>query len=254
MLVDDAALHRLAGTRFAQIRELAEATSTNSVLAGLARQGAAEGLVVVADYQSEGRGRLDRRWQSPPAQSLLLSVLLRPRPGELPPERRHLVVAAGALALAEAAQEATGVVIDLKWPNDLVHSGRKLAGLLAEDAGGGAVVVGAGLNVAWAPAGLRATCLDEIAGRQVDRAEVLVAFLLALDRLYGRWDYVGHLYAQRCSTVGQPVRVERGSRLDVLHGTAVAINDNGHLLVRLNGSSEMVEVAAGDVVHVTPQR
>jgi BirA family biotin operon repressor/biotin-[acetyl-CoA-carboxylase] ligase len=252
VLVDDATRHKLAGTRFAQVVELEETTSTNSVLAGLARQGAREGLVVVAGHQTAGRGRFDRRWESPPGQSLLLSVLLRPAASELPPERRHLVVAAVALALAEACQEVAGAGPDLKWPNDLVHEGRKLAGILAEEAGAGAVVVGLGLNVAWAPEGLGATCLRDITGRQVNRDELLVAFLLALDRLYGHWEEVSCLYRQRCSTIGKLVRVERGRQLDVLQGTAVAINDNGHLLVRPDGSFEIVEVAAGDVVHATP--
>ena len=122
-------------------------------------------MVVVADYQSAGRGRFERRWESPPGKSLLFSVLLRPSREELPPARRHLAVAAVSLALVEAARDVANVEVQLKWPNDLiVRNGtaanstagdEKVAGVLAEATSDGAIVVGAGVNVAWAPAPAR---------------------------------------------------------------------------------------------------
>jgi BirA family biotin operon repressor/biotin-[acetyl-CoA-carboxylase] ligase len=249
VLVDEAARGRLAGSRFAQVVELAEVTSTNAVLAGLAQQGAAEGLVVVAGYQSAGRGRFDRQWEAPPGTSLLVSVLLRSEPAKLPFSRRHLAVAACALALADACWQVAGTRPELKWPNDLVVGDRKLAGLLAESSPDGALVVGAGLNVSWWPAGLPATCLEQVAGRKVAIGDLLVAFLLALDELYGRWPEVAARYRQSCSTIGRAVIVDLGGTRAQLRGRATAVLDDGRLVVDDNVSGEVVAVAAGDVVH-----
>jgi BirA family biotin operon repressor/biotin-[acetyl-CoA-carboxylase] ligase len=268
-VLSDAHLARLVGSRFAQVAQLAETTSTNSVLVGKAEGGAPEGMVLVADYQSAGRGRFDRRWESPPGKSLLFSVLLRPSGEALPPARRHLAVAAVSLALVEAAREVANVEVQLKWPNDLIVAGAteaegmagdtKVAGVLAEATSDGAIVVGAGVNVAWAPEPFEgsgaplATCLEAIAGRPVSRGEVLVSALLALDRLYGKWDLVSGLYRQRCSTVGRRVTVSFAGHQPDLVGTAVAVDEDGRLVVRdLDGG--VVSVAAGDVAHARGPR
>ena len=141
-----------AGTRFAEVRWFEALDSTNRYLLNEARRGAAEGLVVVADHQSAGRGRLGRRWEAPRAANLLVSVLLRPR---LPIDARHLASAVVALAAADACEALSGVAVDVKWPNDLLVGGRKLAGVLAEaDVGAedrSPIVVGIGINVAWPP-------------------------------------------------------------------------------------------------------
>src|SRR5580693_5772274 len=141
-----------------EIRRFAEIDSTNTYVLDQARLGAAEGLVAVAEHQSAGRGRLDRRWESPPGASLLVSVLFRP---DLDPSELHLCTAAMALAAAEACRQVAGVGPVLKWPNDVLVNEEKLAGVLAEasfdrdpglDAGAGgvvAVVVGLGLNIDW---------------------------------------------------------------------------------------------------------
>lgn len=252
-------LARLTGSRFAEVVQFAETTSTNSVLVDMAGHGAPEGLVLVADYQSAGRGRFDRRWESPPGKSLLFSVLLRPGTAELPAGRRHLAVAAVSLALVEAAQAVANVEVQLKWPNDLLAGGStggggKLAGVLAETTPDGAVVVGAGFNVGWAPeaperaVGAPATCLDALAGRPVQRGELLVSTLLALDRIYGHWDLVSERYRETCATVGRQVTVSFAGHLPDLHGTAVAVDADGRLLVR-DGTGGIVAVAAGDVNH-----
>ncbi len=149
-----------------QIRWFDEIDSTNTYLREQARQGAPDGLVAVADHQTAGRGRLDRRWESPPGANLLASVLLRPG---CDPDDLHLCTGAVALAAADACAEVAGVEPALKWPNDLLVGGAKLAGVLAEAefAGGAlaAVVVGIGLNVAWpGPAGAGGTCLDDLGG------------------------------------------------------------------------------------------
>ena len=106
-----------------------EIDSTNAYLHRQARLGAPEGTVAVAEHQSAGRGRLDRRWESPPGASLLASALFRP---DLDPSELHLCTAAMALAAAEACRQVAGVGPVLKWPNDLLVGEEKLAGVLAE--------------------------------------------------------------------------------------------------------------------------
>jgi BirA family transcriptional regulator, biotin operon repressor / biotin---[acetyl-CoA-carboxylase] ligase len=148
-----------------------------------------EGAVAVADVQTEGRGRLGRRWLAPAGTSLLVSILLRPRvdPARLP----ELSLVAGR-ACAEAIAEVTGLRPEVKFPNDVLLGGRKVAGILA-DASEGRVVLGVGVNVAQEPgdlpAGARtpATSLAIEAGRAVDRAELLVALLAHLERSYDEW-------------------------------------------------------------------
>src|ERR1700733_5245320 len=129
--------------------------STNSYLLEQAADGAFEGLVAVADHQWAGRGRLDRRWESPPGSSLLTSILFRPT---FDPSELHLCTAAVALAAAEACRRVAGVGAVIKWPNDLLVGDAKLAGVLAEvefESTSCAVVVGLGLNVDWpGPAGV----------------------------------------------------------------------------------------------------
>ena len=148
------------------VHRFEEIDSTNAYLQRQARLGAPEGTVAVAEHQSAGRGRLDRRWEAPPGASLLASVLFRP---ELDPSELHLCTAAMALAAAEACRRVAGVGPVLKWPNDVLVGEEKLAGVLAEAelrrrAGGAvAVVVGIGLNVDWpGPAGAGGTCLREL--------------------------------------------------------------------------------------------
>src|SRR5947207_2099632 len=175
-----------AGATFADVRRFAELDSTNRHALELARQGVPEGLVVVADHQTAGRGRLDRTWEAPPGSSLLVSVLLRPA---LEPELVHQVVMAAALGLADAVGEVAGFTPELKWPNDLVVGDRKLAGLLAEREPGSAafrpaVIVGAGVNVNWPafPPELAelATACNLEAGRAVDRDALLEEYLARL--------------------------------------------------------------------------
>ncbi|HET9060236.1 MAG TPA: biotin--[acetyl-CoA-carboxylase] ligase [Acidimicrobiales bacterium] len=236
-------------SRFDSVERVTTTTSTNSVLAERARAGAPEGLVLVADYQSQGRGRFDRSWEAPPGACLLMSVLLRPPLPELPPSRRHLAVGALSLAVREAAAGLSGADVRLKWPNDVmagVMAGAKLAGVLAEAVGGDAIVVGAGVNVSWRPPDLPATSLEELAGHPVDREEVLARVLQALDRLYGDWESVARLYEDHCATIGRHVRAETGE--GVVEGVASGVDADGALLVVQDGRP--TRVVAGDVVHV----
>src|SRR5205085_8303386 len=140
---------RLAGTRFGTVRFYGEVASTNSELVEDARVGAPEGLVIVADHQTAGRGRLGRTWSAEPGTALLVSVLLRP---PLPISEVPVVLMAAGLAACDGVQAAAGFRPQLKWPNDLVAGDRKLAGLLTESTGGAEPggVLGRGINVSAA--------------------------------------------------------------------------------------------------------
>jgi BirA family biotin operon repressor/biotin-[acetyl-CoA-carboxylase] ligase len=232
--------------RFGDVRWLVETDSTNQYALDRARTGETGELVVVADHQRAGRGRLGRTWSAPPGASLLVSVLLRPN---LATEDRHLVVMAAAVAMADAVAVTTGVEAELKWPNDLLVGSRKLAGILAE-ASADAVVVGIGVNLDWPeiPAELAeiATACNLEGGRPATREDLLDAFLTryaaALDDLAA----TRRAYARRLATVGRRVRVERPD--SPLVGTAVGIDDSGRLLVDVDGTTHAV--AAGDVIHL----
>jgi BirA family transcriptional regulator, biotin operon repressor / biotin---[acetyl-CoA-carboxylase] ligase len=242
---DRGVLRQLRGTRFSDLRWFDRIDSTNTYVLAAARRGVPEGLVVVADEQTAGRGRLGRRWESPPGASLLVSVLARPT---LPSDQR--VTMATATALADAVETVAGFSPGLKWPNDLVVSDRKLAGILAES-DGAAVVVGAGCNVNWGeiPEGLSniATACDLEAGRTVDRTELLVRFLHELDHVLDDLDSVVARYRARLVTIGRHVRVEHFD--GELHGEAVDVEEDGALVVSTDDGSR-VSVRLGDVVHL----
>jgi BirA family biotin operon repressor/biotin-[acetyl-CoA-carboxylase] ligase len=228
-----------AATRFGDVRELSEVDSTNRYLLDLARQGAPAGVVVVADHQTAGRGRRGRTWEAAPGGALLVSLLLRPEARVAPVDRRWLVTAAVALAAADACRPRR---VTIKWPNDLLLGDRKVAGILAQ-ADAGAVVVGIGINVSWAPPG--AACL----GAGVDRERLLAALLVNLEGWYGRWDDVDLAYRRRCTTLGRPVRAELAGR--TVEGRAEALAADGALLVATPAGP--VAVAAADVVHLRPK-
>lgn len=224
-----------------EVERLGSTDSTNRVVLDRARGGAPEGLVVVADVQTAGRGRLGRTWTAPPGASLLVTVLLRPR-------RPELVTIASGLAAVEACEAVTGFRPRLKWPNDLVTDRGKLAGLLAER-DGDAVAMGMGLNVQWPdelPEELVgvATALNHEVGHDVDRDAVLDAWLEALGRRLDAIDDVMAEYRSTCDTVGRSVRVELSD--ETFTGTATGVTDEGHLVV------DGRVVAAGDVVHLRP--
>jgi BirA family biotin operon repressor/biotin-[acetyl-CoA-carboxylase] ligase len=257
----------LEGSRFADVRWVTETESTNDDVLALARSGAPDGIVIVADHQRAGRGRLDRTWEAPPGSSLLLSVLVRPA---LSPADAHLVSTATACAAVEACEAIAGVTPALKWPNDLIVMADdgavrgKVAGILAEsivEAGQlRAVVVGMGLNVNW-PADLPADlvgiaiALNHVVGGDIDREDLLIAFLERLDRWADQLadvDRRGRLvarYRELCRTIGASVRIELPT--DSFAGTATDITDAGHLVVTLDDGSTR-HVVAGDVVHVRP--
>lgn len=237
-----------ANTRFGDVRRFDEVESTNTVAANLAREGAGDGLVVVADHQTAGRGRLGRRWQAPPGTSLLVSVLLRPGP---PPGHAHLPMIAMALAASDACEAVCGGVRPLlKWPNDLVVGDRKVGGILGE-ATAESAVVGLGLNVAWGdvdpppPGG----SLDGLAGRPVSRDDLLDALLTALaDRLAQETAGLLDDYRARSATLGRRVAVALWA--GKVEGEATGITPDGHLIV--DDGVRVHVITAGDVIHLRP--
>lgn len=257
---------QVAAARSWDVRRVAETGSTNTDLLALARDGAAEGVVLVADHQTAGRGRLDRAWTAPPGASLLVSALLRP---DLALADAFLVTAAAALAASQACSEVAVVYPGIKWPNDLVvvagerFGGRKLAGILAEsivtDGHLDAVVVGMGLNVNWPevlPAELAdtAVALDHVVGHPVDREALLVAWLRHLDEWLevlptpeGR-ERLRRRQREASATIGRHVRVEQSGR--TFTGRALDLTAAGELVVAVDGTEEPVVVSVGDVVHL----
>jgi BirA family biotin operon repressor/biotin-[acetyl-CoA-carboxylase] ligase len=242
---DSIEIQRVPG--FHDVRWFDSLDSTNRYLLDEARRGAPEGVVAVADHQTAGRGRRGRRWVAPPGSSLLVSVLVRPSLG---PERIQLVSMACGVAMVEAVERVAGFRPALKWPNDLVVRDRKLAGTLAE-ADGGAVVVGIGVNVNWHdfPPDLAetATACNLEAGRDVDRRELLSAFLTAFEVRYTSLERVPGEYQRRLGTLGRRVRVQRPD--GDLVGRAVGVGDSGELLVG-EEDGNVVAVHVGDVIHV----
>jgi BirA family biotin operon repressor/biotin-[acetyl-CoA-carboxylase] ligase len=231
------------------VRWIASTGSTNDDLWAAARAGAADRVVLVADHQTAGRGRLDRRWDAPTGANLLVSMLFR-----TVPDHPHALTHAVALAAAEASTRVAGVTPDLKWPNDLLVEGAKLAGILSS-AGPpqgtpprpAFVVVGLGLNVGWAPDG--AVCLANVASRVVDRDQVLVALLASLDGLLASSDEQLHArYREHLSSLGREVRVELPNDRFV-EGRALDVEDDGRLVV-LDSCGVTHRLDVGDVVHL----
>ncbi len=222
---------------------LTETPSTNAVVAERARAGAPAGLVVVAELQVAGRGRLDRTWVSPPRAGLTFSVLLRP---ELPPEQWSWIPLWAGLAVADAVRDRCGLATELKWPNDVLVGGRKVCGLLAEATGDGAVVLGIGLNVTTRREELPhdgASSLALEGASTTDRDTLLRAVLRSWSAVAAAAD--PDAYRARCGTLGRRVRVELpGGR--AVEGTAEAVDDEGRLVV------DGTPYAAGDVVHLRP--
>lgn len=238
------------------LRVVTETRSTNADVAAAAAAGEPEGLVVVAEHQSAGRGRVDRTWTAPPRSGLTFSVLLRP-PSATRPAWGWLPLLAG-LSVAAPLTRMSGLEVGLKWPNDVLVGDRKLAGVLAEVAGA-AVVVGIGLNVSLRADELpvpAATSLLLAGSEVVDREPVLRAVLRELAVRYRAWCDAGgdagqsgllRDYRAACVTLGRGVSVQLpGGR--GLTGRAVDVDGSGRLLVETGDRVETL--AAGDVVHV----
>jgi BirA family biotin operon repressor/biotin-[acetyl-CoA-carboxylase] ligase len=220
--------------------------STNAVVAARALAGEPSGLVVVAEAQTAGRGRLDRSWVSPPRAGLTLSVLVRP---DLPPARWPWLPLLTGLAVSTALREQAELAAVLKWPNDVLVEDRKLCGVLAEVPVPGAAVLGIGLNVTTratelpAAAATPPTSVAMAGGATTDRDTLLRAVLRALAEALADVDAAQRAYRERCSTLGRQVRLHLPGDTTV-EGVAEEVDDVGRLVVAGRA------YGAGDVVHL----
>ena len=238
------------------IRIFQETTSTNDVVEKLARDGVAEGVVVFAESQSKGRGRLGRKWLSPTGKGLWFSILLRP---ELPPQSATRFTVAAATALRRAIARETGLKPEIKWPNDILIDQKKVAGILtelkAEPDRVSYLIVGIGvdvnLNATDFPSELRkvATSLKAELGQPVPRPELAVTILRELDADYsrtktGRFDAVAEEWEAQCTTLGREVTIRTGDRQ--IRGRAESLDDDGALLLRTE-HGHLERILGGDV-------
>jgi BirA family biotin operon repressor/biotin-[acetyl-CoA-carboxylase] ligase len=249
---------RLGPTRIIgrDIRVFERTTSTNDIITRLAADGMKEGAVVFAESQSRGRGRLGRLWISPARKGLWFSILLRP---DLAPQSATQLTVAAATGLARAIALQTGLVPEIKWPNDILIRGKKVAGILTELTAEldrvKEVILGIGVDVnldaAELPPDLRktATSLKIETGQAIDRAELAVAILRELDGDYerirrGQFESVAAEWQQRCGTLGREVSIRIGER--VIRGRAESLDAEGALLLRTQ-HGHLERIIGGDV-------
>jgi BirA family biotin operon repressor/biotin-[acetyl-CoA-carboxylase] ligase len=237
-----------------------EVTSTNAVAAELAASGEREGTVVLAERQTAGRGRFGRAWASPPGLGLWFSTILRP---PIPVAGAPVLTQVAAVAVAEGIEEVAGPLPGgIKWPNDLLLAGRKVAGILTEllaRAEGAAIILGVGVNVNQGPGdfpaalGGKAGSVAMAAGRTVPRADLLRALLQRLDGRYREFLTTGPGPAlvearRRSLTLGQAVRAREG--VEEVTGRAIRLEADGALAVQLP-DGQVRRLMAGEVTGLT---
>ena len=241
----------------ANLHYFPELTSTNTHARERAEKGGAEGELVIAESQTQGRGRLGRHWESPPFANLYFSIILRPK---LPPAHAPQITLMAAVALAEAIEPLLPRAPMIKWPNDILVDGKKLAGVLTEAACAREriehVILGIGINVNCRVDSMsvevrgRATSLADLTGRNVDREGVLARLIQALDRCYGELETFGFetLRPRWEAYFGLRDRRVRVESLDeIIIGRARGINEEGALVVE-DERGEPQNVYAGDVI------
>lgn len=240
-----------------KLHYFSEIDSTNKQARELAESGALEGEIVIAEQQTRGRGRLGRSWVSPPFLNLYLSIILRPK---LPPAHAAQITLMAAVALADTVARFAPDPPAIKWPNDILLRGKKLAGILTESSITAErvnyVILGLGVNLnfphALMPDVIRqhATSLMECAGKTVSREAFLGRLIHDLDRCYGilgeaGFDAIAPQWEARFNFHGRRVRVEMGD--EALAGVARGIDRDGALIVEGEGG-QCHRVVAGDVI------
>lgn len=228
--------------------------STNDVAKQLADAGEPEGTLVIADEQTAGRGRLGRTWVAPPHSSILMSLVLRPA---LVPHQVARVTMAVALGACVAIRAETGLEVQIKWPNDLLVRGKKLAGILSEAGIVGDeleyVVVGIGVNVNFNAAAVAeipndATTLADELGQSLSRVRLVQALLHRIEEYYLRVnENLVPEYSDHLSTLNQWVRVQTLAGIE--EGWAERVNENGALILRRADDSH-IELVAGEVTFI----
>jgi BirA family biotin operon repressor/biotin-[acetyl-CoA-carboxylase] ligase len=258
LLHADDLMSRLGKTKVIgrDIQVFEETTSTNDVVEKLARNGVKEGVVVFTESQTRGRGRLGRKWISPARKGLWFSILLRP---DMRAQETTRLTVASATALRRAIESETGLRPEIKWPNDLLLSGKKVAGILTELAGEldhvRYVILGIGVDVNLNPGEFAgdvrktATSLKAELGRAVSRADMAVAILRELDRDYGRlsagqFEAVADEWEGYCTTIGQEVVIRTSDR--EIRGRAESLAEDGALLLRTD-HGHLERIVGGDV-------
>ena len=235
-----------------RVEHFEEINSTNTYVAVKAKEGTSEGFVARADYQSAGRGRLDRTWQAPPRSALMCSILLSPPTSS---DEMQLVVAAVALSARSALGTLCNVYPQLKWPNDLIVDDKKIAGLLAEvvtHENSLSVVAGIGINLTDSPEGLPATNALKVSGVIITPETLLEKLLEELNIRRGLLDtdegraMLRSEYESVLETIGRSVVVEQS---DVTFpALATGIDKIGRLILNAAGEEKIISV--GDVIHV----
>jgi BirA family biotin operon repressor/biotin-[acetyl-CoA-carboxylase] ligase len=214
--------------------------STNGTAKDLAAAGAEEGTVVLARRQQHGRGRFDRIWESPDG-GMYLSLILRP---QLSPDKISLLPLVAGLAVAKTV-DSYGLHTTIKWPNDVLVNGKKIAGILLESEGNGQsiryVVVGIGMNINIDMMALstdiryRSTSILQEKGTTVEYLEVLKRFLTQFEQdylhlLHYQYDSIIHEWKKRSDTLGKQVQVR--TPIETIQGVAIDIDESGFLLLR----------------------
>jgi BirA family biotin operon repressor/biotin-[acetyl-CoA-carboxylase] ligase len=258
LLHADDLISRLGKTKVIgrDIRVFQETTSTNDVIEKLARDGVKEGAVVFAESQTKGRGRLGRKWLSLSNKGLWFSLLLRP---DLRPQEATQLTVASATALRRAIRSHTGLEPEIKWPNDILIGGKKVAGILtelnAELDRVKYVILGIGVDVNLDagdfPSELRksATSLKVELGKPLSRAELAVVILRELDADYiricsDRFSAVADEWEEHCTTIGREVTIRIGDRQ--IRGRAESLDEDGALLLRTT-HGHLERIIGGDV-------
>ncbi len=258
MFIVPATADRLKRLGISGLRFLEETGSTNDDALAWAEQGAADGSLVVADTQTRGRGRLDRRWVTSPGSALALSLILLPSLVET--TQAGLFAGLGAVAVAEALEQGWALKPQIKWPNDVLLGGEKTCGILAEAVWSGsqlqAVVLGIGVNIAplsvpsQETLSFPATCIEAAAGRTVERQEVLeriVERLFFWRRALGSAEFLD-AWNRRLAFRGEVVQIVMPGYN--ITGEVIEVDPAGGLRLRRSDGNEET-VLAGDV-HLRP--
>jgi BirA family biotin operon repressor/biotin-[acetyl-CoA-carboxylase] ligase len=246
----------LVGLPIPQMRCFHSIGSTNDEALLWAAQGAPDGCLVIADVQTRGRGRFNRRWVTTPGASLAFSLILRPQPEEM--SFLSLFSPLGALSICHALETPHGLKPTIKWPNDVLLDGRKTAGILVEAAWTGermdGIVIGIGMNISRAsvpPADtvmFPATCLEEAAGQTIDRWAVLEGTLKGVFALRARLgeERFHREWWRRLAFRNEWVRVSEGEGGKTHTGRLVGLDADGSLLLQ-GENDDFFPVAVGDV-------
>ncbi|HOJ78715.1 MAG TPA: biotin--[acetyl-CoA-carboxylase] ligase [Bacillota bacterium] len=251
----------LGTARFGQtVYYQAEVDSTNNWGKILAAEGAPEGTVVIAERQTKGRGRMGRNWASEAGLGLWFSIIIRP---QISAAALPVITILTAVSMAKAIMAATGIQVEVKWPNDLTYQSKKLAGILAELNGEmdrvNYLIIGIGLNINHLSANFpdelreRATSLRMVGNREFDRKQILQHFLRIFEADYqtllaGEALPIIEYAKQHSATIGREITVNQGFG-KTLTGTAVDLDRDGSLLLKpSNDGMELTKVFSGEII------